>query len=154
MNVVKQPSSVAPAYKHDELVYIFEDKIDVVSTSDTSGRLSLLFSTTAEAERVEQSQFIYYHSLKDVDNLDTAVVNVFQRTNQTIVLDTPFVSGLAPAFVRLFERKTFVIQTVSKAFQFGTFGLASAMSVVLLALVLMVTAIQRILVKDERSELV
>ena len=50
--------------------------------------------------------------------------------------------------------ETFVIQTVSRAFQFGQFGLASAMSVVLLALVLLVTAIQRILVKDERSELV
>lgn len=50
--------------------------------------------------------------------------------------------------------ETFVIQTVSKAFQFGKFGLASAMAVVLLVLVLAVTGIQRLIVKDERAELV
>jgi multiple sugar transport system permease protein len=49
--------------------------------------------------------------------------------------------------------KTFVIQTVVTAFQFHKFGLASAMAVVLLLIVLLVTWIQRLLIPDERVNL-
>lgn len=45
--------------------------------------------------------------------------------------------------------ETFVIQTVQMAFQFRKYGLASAMAVVLLLLVLLVTWIQRRIVPDE-----
>ncbi len=44
---------------------------------------------------------------------------------------------------------TFVIQTVKLAFQDNKVGLASAMAVVLLLIVLLVTWIQRMLVPDE-----
>ena len=49
---------------------------------------------------------------------------------------------------------TFVIQTVQTAFQHQKFGLASAMAVVLLVLILVVTWIQRRAVPDERAELI
>ncbi|GAB4084789.1 sugar ABC transporter permease [Myceligenerans cantabricum] len=48
---------------------------------------------------------------------------------------------------------TFVIQTVQQAFQFNKFGLASAMAVVLLVIVLLITWIQRRLFPDERVDL-
>lgn len=44
---------------------------------------------------------------------------------------------------------TFVIQTVDMAFKFGKVGLASGMAVVLLAIILVVTAVQRKLVPDD-----
>ena len=47
--------------------------------------------------------------------------------------------------------ETFVIQTISTAFRFSNFGLASAMAVVLLAIVLLVTWLQRRLVPEERG---
>ena len=47
---------------------------------------------------------------------------------------------------------TFVIQTVETAFQFHKFGLASAMAVVLLLIVLVVTWIQRRIVPDEEVD--
>ncbi|GAA1194650.1 multiple sugar transport system permease protein [Kitasatospora gansuensis] len=49
---------------------------------------------------------------------------------------------------------TFVIQTVKLAFQFNKVGLASAAAVVLLAIVLLATWIQRLLVPDEGVDLV
>jgi len=49
---------------------------------------------------------------------------------------------------------TFVIKTVDTAFKFNKVGLASAMAVVLLVLILIVTAVQRVLIPDEGGELV
>ncbi|MEU5221500.1 sugar ABC transporter permease [Streptomyces toyocaensis] len=49
---------------------------------------------------------------------------------------------------------TFVIQTVKFAFQFNKTGLASACAVVLLAIILVITWIQRRLVPDEKVDLV
>jgi multiple sugar transport system permease protein len=48
---------------------------------------------------------------------------------------------------------TFVIQTVQQAFEFKKFGLASAMAVVLLLVVLVVTWIQRRIFPDEKVDL-
>ncbi|WP_277212914.1 carbohydrate ABC transporter permease [Isoptericola croceus] len=48
---------------------------------------------------------------------------------------------------------TFVIQTVQQAFEFKKFGLASAMAVVLLLIVLLVTWIQRRIIPDEKVDL-
>ena len=52
------------------------------------------------------------------------------------------------------ESETFVIQTIKLAFQFNKMGLASAAAVVLLAIVLLTTWVQRRLVPDERADLV
>ncbi|MGW5088380.1 carbohydrate ABC transporter permease [Streptomyces coelicoflavus] len=52
------------------------------------------------------------------------------------------------------ETSTFVIQTVKFAFQFNKTGLASACAVVLLAIILVITWIQRRLVPDEKVDLV
>jgi multiple sugar transport system permease protein len=49
---------------------------------------------------------------------------------------------------------TFVIQTVKLAFQFNKVGLASAAAIVLLAIVLLITWVQRRLVPDEGVDLV
>jgi multiple sugar transport system permease protein len=49
---------------------------------------------------------------------------------------------------------TFVIQTVKLAFEFNKVGLASAAAIVLLAIVLLMTWIQRRIVPDERTDLV
>jgi raffinose/stachyose/melibiose transport system permease protein len=49
--------------------------------------------------------------------------------------------------------ETFVIQTVDMAFKFHKFGLASAMAVVLLVIVLMVTWVQRRIFPDEKVNL-
>jgi ABC-type sugar transport system permease subunit len=49
---------------------------------------------------------------------------------------------------------TFVIQTVQTAFQFQKFGLASAMAIVLLVIVLLVTWIQRRIVPDDQVDLI
>jgi multiple sugar transport system permease protein len=49
--------------------------------------------------------------------------------------------------------ETFVIQTVTMAFKFHKFGLASAMAVVLLVIVLLVTWLQRRLFPDEKVNL-
>jgi multiple sugar transport system permease protein len=46
---------------------------------------------------------------------------------------------------------TFVIQTVDMAFKFGKVGLGSAMAVVLLIIILIVTGIQRFIIKDEEG---
>ena len=50
--------------------------------------------------------------------------------------------------------KTFVIQTVQQAFTFNKVGFASAAAIVLLLIILIVTWIQRILVPDEKADLV
>ena len=50
--------------------------------------------------------------------------------------------------------KTFVIQTVQQAFQFNKVGFASAAALVLLAIILLITALQRLLVPDEKTDLV
>jgi len=48
---------------------------------------------------------------------------------------------------------TFVVQTLHTAFDFNQVGMGSAMAVVLLIIVLLVTAIQRLLFRDEKVDL-
>jgi multiple sugar transport system permease protein len=48
--------------------------------------------------------------------------------------------------------ETFVIQTVNLAFKYHKFGLASAMAVVLLVIILVITGLQRRLVPDEKAQ--
>lgn len=49
---------------------------------------------------------------------------------------------------------TFVIQTIKLAFQFNKMGLASASAVLLLAVIMLVTWVQRRIVPDEGVDLV
>ncbi|MGC0239601.1 carbohydrate ABC transporter permease [Arthrobacter sp. SD76] len=49
---------------------------------------------------------------------------------------------------------TFVVKTIQEAFVYGHVGLASAMAVVLLVIVLLVTWVQRKLFPDEKVDLV
>lgn len=49
--------------------------------------------------------------------------------------------------------KTFVIRTMELAFKHQKFGLASAMGIVLLLLVIVVTVIQKVVIKDEKVDL-
>lgn len=51
------------------------------------------------------------------------------------------------------DSETFVIQTVNMAFKYYKFGLASAMAVVLLMIILLVTWLQRRIVPDEKVNL-
>ncbi|MCL2734089.1 MAG: sugar ABC transporter permease, partial [Actinomycetia bacterium] len=51
------------------------------------------------------------------------------------------------------KSETFVIETIKMNFEFNKTGLASAMAVVLLGFVLLVTWVQRRLVPEERSDL-
>jgi ABC-type sugar transport system permease subunit len=48
---------------------------------------------------------------------------------------------------------TFVVKTVNMAFSNHVYGLAAAMAVILLVIILAVTAVQRLLVRDEPAEL-
>ena len=48
---------------------------------------------------------------------------------------------------------TFVIQTIKTAFNFNKVGLASAMAVILLVLILLITWLQRVLVPDDKVDL-
>ena len=50
--------------------------------------------------------------------------------------------------------KTFVIQTIEQAFNYNKVGLASAAAVVLLVVILLITWLQRVLVPDERVDLI
>ncbi len=49
--------------------------------------------------------------------------------------------------------KTFVIQTLDLAFKFDKVGLASAAAIVLLAVILLLTWLQRLLLPEERVDL-
>ena len=48
---------------------------------------------------------------------------------------------------------TFAIQTVNEAFKFNKVGLASAMAVILLVIILIITWVQRRLIPDEEVNL-
>jgi multiple sugar transport system permease protein len=52
------------------------------------------------------------------------------------------------------DSKTFVIQTIKLAFDYNKVGLASASAVVLLAIVLVITWIQRVVIPSEKADLV
>lgn len=97
------------------------------------------------ANKWQQFRYIISPGIKRITQL-TLILAISGSLN---VFEVPYIMLMGAN-----GTETFVIQTVSKAFQFGKFGLASAMAVVLLVLVLAVTGIQRLIVKDERAELV
>ncbi len=96
------------------------------------------------ANRWHQFRYIILPSIKRI----TLLTMILAISGSLSVFEIPYIM-LAGAN----GTETFVISTVEKAFQLRKVGLASAMAVVLLIIVLIVTAIQRWLIKDERAEL-
>jgi multiple sugar transport system permease protein len=96
------------------------------------------------ASRWQQFRYIILPGIKNVVGL-AAILSI---AGSIAVFEVPFImTGGANG------SKTFVIQTVDMAFKFNKFGLASAMAVVLLLIVLLVTWIQRRIVPDEKGPL-
>ncbi|TDN91544.1 sugar ABC transporter permease [Microbacterium sp. BK668] len=92
------------------------------------------------ASRWQQFRYIIAPSVKRI----TALTTILAISGALAVFEIPYImlggaNGTA----------TFVIETVRKAFVYNEIGLASAMAVVLLALVLVITIIQRLTIKDE-----
>ena len=96
------------------------------------------------ANRWHQFRYIILPSIKRI----TLLTMILAISGSLSVFEIPYIMLMGAN-----GTETFVIATVEKAFQLRKVGLASAMAVVLLIIVLLVTAIQRWLVKDERAEL-
>lgn len=96
------------------------------------------------ANRWHQFRYIILPSIKRI----TLLTMILAISGSLSVFEIPYIMLMGAN-----GTETFVISTVEKAFQLRKVGLASAMAVVLLIIVLIVTAIQRWLVKDERAEL-
>jgi multiple sugar transport system permease protein len=96
------------------------------------------------ANRWQQFRHIILPSIKPIVSLSF----ILAISGSLAVFEIPFVmtSGANGS-------ETFVIRTVKMAFQFEKFGLASAMAVILLIIVLLVTWLQRTVVPDERVDL-
>jgi ABC-type sugar transport system permease subunit len=96
------------------------------------------------ANRWHQFRFIILPGIKRI----TLLTMILAISGSLSVFEIPYIMlGGANG------TETFVIATVERAFQFRRVGLASAMAVVLLIIVLIVTGIQRLLIRDERAEL-
>jgi multiple sugar transport system permease protein len=96
------------------------------------------------ANRWQQFRHIIAPSIKPIISLSV----ILAISGSLAVFEIPYImTGGANG------SQTFVIQTVNLAFKFDKVGLASASAVVLLALILLVTWIQRRLVPEERVEL-
>jgi ABC-type sugar transport system permease subunit len=95
------------------------------------------------ASRWQQFIYIIMPSIKPI----TALSTILAVRGALSVFDIPYImtSGLNGS-------ATFVIQTVNTAFKFNRVGLASAMAIVLLVLIVIVTWIQNVLLNEkERS---
>ena len=96
------------------------------------------------ATRWHQFRYIILPSIKRI----TLLTMILAISGSLSVFEIPYIMLMGAN-----GTETFVIATVEKAFELRKVGLASAMAVVLLIVVLIVTAIQRWLIKDERAEL-
>ncbi|WP_309052091.1 ABC transporter permease subunit [Streptomyces sp.] len=97
------------------------------------------------ADRWQQFRHIIVPSIKPVLSLSV----ILAISGSLSVFEIPYImTGGATG------TSTFVIQTVKLAFQFNKTGLASAAAVVLLALILLLTWVQRRLVPDDKVDLV
>jgi multiple sugar transport system permease protein len=96
------------------------------------------------ANRWQQFRFIIAPGIKPIIGLSF----ILAISGSLAVFEIPFImTGGSNG------SETFVIQTVNSAFKFSKVGLASAMAVVLLAIVLVITWIQRRLVPEEKVNL-
>jgi len=96
------------------------------------------------ANRWHQFRYLILPSIKRI----TLLTMILAISGSLSVFEIPYIMLMGAN-----GTETFVIATVEKAFQLRKVGLASAMAVVLLIIVLIVTAIQRLIIKDERAEL-
>jgi multiple sugar transport system permease protein len=96
------------------------------------------------ANRWHQFRYIILPGIKPIVGLSA----ILAISGSLSVFEIPFIMTRGAN-----GSSTFVIQTVSLAFSFGKVGLASAMAVVLLLLILLVTGIQRLIVPDEEVDL-
>lgn len=97
------------------------------------------------AGRWQQFRFIIAPGIKQIISLCV----ILAISGSLAVFETPFImTGGSNG------SQTFVIQTIKLAFQFNKVGLASAAAVVLLAIVLLVTWLQRVLLPDTDKDLV
>lgn len=96
------------------------------------------------ANRWHQFRYIILPSIKRI----TLLTMILAISGSLSVFEIPYIMLMGAN-----GTETFVIATVEKAFQLRKVGLASAMAVVLLIIVLLVTAVQRMIIKDERAEL-
>jgi ABC-type sugar transport system permease subunit len=96
------------------------------------------------ANRWHQFRYIILPSIKRI----TLLTMILAIAGSLSVFEIPYIMLMGAN-----GTETFVIATVEKAFQLRKVGLASAMAVVLLIIVLIVTVVQRWLIKDERAEL-
>ena len=96
------------------------------------------------ANRWQQFRFIIAPGIKPIIGLSF----ILAISGSLAVFEIPFImTGGSNG------SETFVIQTVNSAFKFSKVGLASAMAVVLLVIVLVITWIQRKLVPEEKVNL-
>jgi ABC-type sugar transport system permease subunit len=96
------------------------------------------------ANRWQQFRYIIAPGIRPIIGLST----ILAVSGSLSVFEIPFImTGGANGTA------TFVIQTVSMAFKIHKFGLASAMAVILLLIVLLVTWIQRRVFPDEKVDL-
>ena len=96
------------------------------------------------ATRWHQFRYIILPSIKRI----TLLTMILAISGSLSVFEIPYIMLMGAN-----GTETFVIATVEKAFELRKVGLASAMAVVLLIIVLIVTAMQRWLIKGERAEL-
>jgi ABC-type sugar transport system permease subunit len=96
------------------------------------------------ANRWQQFRFIILPGIRNVVGL----MSVLSIAGSLAVFEIPYVMTAGAN-----GSKTFVIQTVDMAFKFNKVGLASAMAVVLLLIVLLMTWLQRRILPDDRDPL-
>lgn len=96
------------------------------------------------ANRWQQFRHIILPGIKPVVGLSF----ILAISGSLSVFEIPYIMTLGAN-----DSETFVIQTVDMAFKFHKFGLASAMAVVLLLIILLVTWIQRRIFPDEKVNL-
>lgn len=97
------------------------------------------------ASRWQQTRFIILPGIRPILGLSF----ILAISGSLSVFEVPFImTGGSNG------SKTFVIQTVQQAFQFNKVGLASAAALVLLAIILVVTWLQRLIVPDDKVDLV
>lgn len=96
------------------------------------------------ASRWQQFRYIILPSIRPIVGLSL----ILAISGSLAVFEIPFImTGGANG------SETFVIQTINMAFEFRKVGLASAMAVILLLIVLIVTGIQRRVIPDEKVNL-
>lgn len=105
---------------------------DIYEASDLDG-----------ANRWQQFRYIIFPSIMPIISLSS----ILAVRGALSVFEIPYImTGGANG------SSTFVIQTVNMAFKFKKFGLASSMAVVLLAIILLITAVQNVIFDQDRTD--